>query len=140
VAVICDTQNYVDHNNQREAGFPLNAREMLWDMMSHIARNARSNGGDIAFATGLGDNWQHPSVAGPDAQHAATGAAANPVIERILPASPDALREVEMPAVRRAWKSWRRPCLSRWCRAITIMTISGPIPTTRRWWPRPMAR
>lgn len=104
VAVICDTQNYVDHNNQREAGFPLNAREMLWDMMSHIARNARSNGGDIAFATGLGDNWQHPSVAGPDAQHAAAGAAANPVIERILPASPEALREVEMPAVRRAWE------------------------------------
>ncbi|HWU01416.1 MAG TPA: serine/threonine protein phosphatase [Novosphingobium sp.] len=104
VAVICDTQNYVDHNNQREAGFPLNAREMLWDMMTHIARQAQANGGDIAFVTGLGDNWQHPSVSGPDAQHAVAGAAANPVIEQILPASPDAVRAVEMPAVRHAWE------------------------------------
>jgi hypothetical protein len=105
VAVICDTQNYVDHNNQREAGFPLNAREVLWDMTAHIARNAQAHGGDIAFVTGLGDNWQHPSVAGPDAAHAGQGAAANPVIERMLPASPEAVRAVEMPAVRQAWET-----------------------------------
>jgi hypothetical protein len=65
VAVICDTQNYVDHNNQREAGFPLNAREMLWDMMSHIARNARSNGGDIALPPALATIGSTPALRAP---------------------------------------------------------------------------
>ena len=51
VAVVPDTQNYVSYRNQRAAGFPFNARELLWDMMHFIARNAVGNGGEIAFAT-----------------------------------------------------------------------------------------
>ncbi len=50
VAVVPDTQNYVSYRNQRAAGFPFNARELLWDMMHFIARNAVGNGGEIAFA------------------------------------------------------------------------------------------
>ncbi|MBT9472706.1 MAG: serine/threonine protein phosphatase [Pseudomonadota bacterium] len=106
VAVIPDTQNYVDHRNQREAGFPINAREMLWDMMDHIARNSSERGGDIVFATGLGDSWQHPIRWGVDAAHAARGltSAPNPLVERIIPASPREVTEIEIPAVRAAYQ------------------------------------
>lgn len=106
VAVIGDIQNYSSHRNQREAGFPFNAREMLWDMMHHIARNSVANGGDIAFATGLGDNWQHPSAWGPDAAHIERGLSAvpNPAIEKLIPASPDAVLDIEIPAVYNAYK------------------------------------
>ncbi len=83
VAVVPDTQNYSNHRHQRELGFPLNAREMLWDMMQHISRNSVKNGGSIAFATGLGDMWQHPISQDIDDEHAARGdkAVANPLIE-----------------------------------------------------------
>lgn len=105
VAVICDTQNYSSYRNQREAGFPFNAREMLWDMMQYIAANARKNGGDIAFVSGLGDSWQHPSSWGPDAPHVERGVSCvpNPAIEALIPASPSQVLEVEIPAIRKAW-------------------------------------
>jgi hypothetical protein len=106
VAVIGDTQNYSSYRNQREGGFPFNAREMLWDMMHHIARNAQANGGRIAFATGLGDSWQHPSSWEPDAPHLARGISAipNPAIEALIPASPRQVAEIEVPAIRHAYE------------------------------------
>ena len=104
IAVLCDTQNYADHRNQREAGFPINAREMLWDMMHHISRNARQNGGDIAFVTGLGDSWQHPSSHEADETHAELGWVRNPLIESLVPPAPEKVREIEMPAVRDAYR------------------------------------
>lgn len=104
VAVICDTQNYASYCNQTEAGFPINSREILWDMMEHVVRNAESSGGDIAFLTGLGDSWFHPSVLGPNERHAEGGAAPNPVLEAMLPASPREVREHEMPAIRQAYE------------------------------------
>ncbi|WP_322044278.1 hypothetical protein [Paraburkholderia sp. J67] len=106
VAVIADTQNYSSHRHQREAGFPFNAREILWDMMQYVARHAVKHGGEIAFATGLGDMWQHPVSWDIDAEHASRGdrAVPNPVIENLIPASPQAVVEVEIPAVKAAYE------------------------------------
>src|SRR3546814_12741238 len=72
IAVIPDTQNYIDFSHQREAGFPIDAKEIFFDQMEYIARNARSAGGDIVFATAVGDIWQHGSKP-IDAKHAAMG-------------------------------------------------------------------
>src|SRR3546814_4961922 len=44
IAVIPDTQNYIDFSHQREAGFPIDAKEIFFDQMAYIARNARSAG------------------------------------------------------------------------------------------------
>ncbi|MBN3845858.1 serine/threonine protein phosphatase [Paraburkholderia sp. Ac-20342] len=106
IAVIPDTQNYTSHTQQREAGFPFNSREILWDMMHYIARNAVKNGGEIAFATGLGDMWQHPVSNALDREHAARGdkAVANPIIDSLIPPSPEKVVEVEIPAAKAAYE------------------------------------
>jgi hypothetical protein len=106
VAVISDTQNYSNHRQQSEAGFPFNSREILWDMMHYIARNSVGNGGEIAFATGLGDMWQHPSSDDLDRVHAARGdkAVANPIIHSLIPPSPEAVVDIEIPAVKAAYE------------------------------------
>lgn len=72
VAVIPDTQNYVDYRHQKAAGFPFDAAEQFHAQMDYIADNARSAGGDIVFATHLGDVWQHYS-AWMDPEHAQRG-------------------------------------------------------------------
>jgi hypothetical protein len=61
VAVIPDTQNYVDYRHQKAAGHPFNALDLFKQQMRYIADNARSAGGEIVFATHLGDVWQHYS-------------------------------------------------------------------------------
>ncbi|WP_326914760.1 metallophosphoesterase family protein [Sphingopyxis chilensis] len=61
IAVVPDTQYYTDYRHQTEEGFPFDARELFFDQMQYIAANAESEGGDIAFATALGDVWQHAS-------------------------------------------------------------------------------
>ena len=61
VAMIPDTQNYVDYRHQRTAGFPFDAVEQYYAQLQWIADHARSNGGDIVFATHVGDLWQHYS-------------------------------------------------------------------------------
>ncbi|MGE0386357.1 MAG: serine/threonine protein phosphatase [Gammaproteobacteria bacterium] len=77
IAVIPDTQNYLDFKRQRAAGFPFDASEMLMGQMSFIARNLAEAGGKIAFVTHVGDVWQHPT-GGIDAAHRALGLAADP--------------------------------------------------------------
>lgn len=59
IAAIPDTQNYLDFRHQVSAGFPVDAHELFFEQMRFIADNARSNGGDIVFATHLGDIWQN---------------------------------------------------------------------------------
>ncbi|NYI23612.1 serine/threonine protein phosphatase [Sphingobium indicum] len=100
IAVIPDTQNYLDYSHQREAGFPIDAREIFLDQMEYIARNARSAGGDIVFATSVGDVWQHGSRP-MDAEHATKGLKAipNPVFGNYLKPEPRTLT-VEMPTAR----------------------------------------
>lgn len=72
VGVIPDTQNYVDYRHQKSAGFPFDAVEQYYRQMQWIGENARSAGGDIVFATHVGDIWQHYS-AWMDPDHAARG-------------------------------------------------------------------
>jgi hypothetical protein len=61
VAAIPDTQNYVDYRHQKWSGFKFDATEQLYEQMRWIADNSKSAGGDIVFATHLGDVWQHYS-------------------------------------------------------------------------------
>jgi hypothetical protein len=87
IAVLPDTQNYMDYKKQRAENFPFDARELFLDQMAFIARNVKSAGGDIAFVTAVGDIWQHPSLAFDDA-HAAEGLKpdpANTIVARYAP-------------------------------------------------------
>lgn len=61
IAVLPDTQNYVDFRNQKWSGFALDATEQFYEQMRFIKANARSNGGDIVFASHVGDVWQNYS-------------------------------------------------------------------------------
>lgn len=61
VAMIPDTQNYVDYRHQKWSGFPFDATEQFFEQMKWVADNATSSGGDIVFATHMGDVWQHYS-------------------------------------------------------------------------------
>jgi hypothetical protein len=72
VAMIPDTQNYVDYRHQKAAGFPFDASEQYYEQMRWVADHARSAGGDIVFATHMGDVWQHYSQ-WMDPGHAARG-------------------------------------------------------------------
>ncbi|MBB4632648.1 serine/threonine protein phosphatase [Sphingosinicella soli] len=72
VAMIPDTQNYVDYRNQVWSGFAFDATEQLYAQMLWISQQSRSSGGDIVFATHVGDIWQHYSE-WMDPHHAARG-------------------------------------------------------------------
>jgi hypothetical protein len=72
VAVIPDTQNYVDHRHQKWAGYPFDAIDQFYRQMWWVAANARSAGGDIVFATHVGDIWQNYSE-WVDPEHVARG-------------------------------------------------------------------
>lgn len=62
IAVLPDTQNYMDYTHQRDEKFPFDAREMFFDQMEYIAANVESAGGEIAFVSALGDVWQHQTM------------------------------------------------------------------------------
>lgn len=72
IAVIPDTQNYVDYRHQTWSGFKFDAVDQFYGQMQWIAENSRSAGGDIVFATHVGDVWQHYS-AWMDPAHAQRG-------------------------------------------------------------------
>lgn len=72
VAMIPDTQGYVDYRHQKASGFPYDGAEQLYDQMRWIGEHAQSAGGDIAFATHMGDVWMHYSK-WMDPAHAARG-------------------------------------------------------------------
>ena len=59
IAVIPDTQNYLDHTHQKAEGFPFDASVQFLEQMRFVAANLESAGGDIAFVTSVGDVWQH---------------------------------------------------------------------------------
>lgn len=97
IAVIPDTQNYVDYTHQRDAGFALDASELFLAQMRDVARRAVGNGGDVVFVASVGDVWQHPTER-IDPEHAARGFAAieNPIFDGELGVSPD-VRTIEIP-------------------------------------------
>ena len=101
VAVVPDTQNYVDFAHQRAAGYPFDAVEMFYDQMQWIARNVESAGGEIAFVTQVGDVWQHTSE-DIDPAHRALGMEAEH--DARSPQGDPRTREIEMPAARRGFQ------------------------------------
>lgn len=104
IAVIPDTQQYLNFRHQTEAGFPFDARELFFQQMAYIARNAKSQGGDIVFATAVGDIWEHPT-AKMDPEHAARGlrAVPNPIVDPYL-AADNRVLTVEIPMARRGFQ------------------------------------
>ena len=62
LAVIPDTQNYVDFRHQRATDFKFDAADLFIEQMRFVAANAVGNGGDIAFVASVGDVWQHQSI------------------------------------------------------------------------------
>jgi 3',5'-cyclic AMP phosphodiesterase CpdA len=72
IAVIPDTQNYVDYTHQKAAGFPFDASALFLEQMNYLASNVKSAGGDIAFVTSVGDIWQHQTLL-MDPDHQARG-------------------------------------------------------------------
>lgn len=104
LAVIPDTQNYLDYLHQKNEGYPLNAVDMFKRQLQYIADHAVSRGGDIAFVTSVGDVWQHASK-GIDDEHLALGHLA--CCEDRIPAAllPDARAiSVEMPAAAEGYR------------------------------------
>lgn len=97
IAVLPDTQNYLDYTHQKAEGFPFEASELFLEQMRYVADNLESEGGDIAFVTSLGDVWQHQTKA-MDPAHEARGfkAVANPILSAHLAPS-DKTLTVEMP-------------------------------------------
>ncbi|MDJ0877663.1 MAG: hypothetical protein QNI86_03575 [Halieaceae bacterium] len=67
LAVIPDTQNMLDFRFQKGqelsgyGEFPINAADQFRGMLQYIADNSVGNGGDIVFATSVGDIWQRQS-------------------------------------------------------------------------------
>lgn len=97
IAVIPDTQNYLDYTHQKAEGFPFDANEMFITQMQYIADNLEIAGGDIAFVTSLGDVWQHQTLM-MDPEHKERGfkRAPNPLLDAHF-APTDKVKTVEMP-------------------------------------------
>jgi hypothetical protein len=97
LAVIPDTQNYVDYTRQKAAGFALDSNELFIQQMRYIANNSVPNGGDIAFVASVGDVWQHQTIV-IDPEHVARGheRTANPILDKVLEVT-DKTFTVEIP-------------------------------------------
>ncbi len=104
IAVIPDTQNYMDYTHQKAEGFVFDASDMFIEQMGYIASNLKSEGGDIAFVSGLGDVWQHQTKE-IDPDHAARGfkRAPNPIFDKHFAPTPK-VETVEMPMARRGYE------------------------------------
>lgn len=97
VAVIPDTQNYVDYTHQEAAGFALDASELFIEQMRWVASRSRARGGDIAFVAHVGDVWQHQSKM-IDQAHVARGVGRveNPLLAGHFDPAPE-VHDVEIP-------------------------------------------
>lgn len=103
IAVLPDTQNYIDYTHQKVAGFPFDGRDMFLDQLRYVSSRLKSQGGDVAFVVGLGDVWQHQSLE-MDPDHVARGfkRAPNPVMDHEFAPTPK-VREIEMPTAREGY-------------------------------------
>ncbi len=104
IAVLPDTQNYIDYTHQTAAGFPFDASKMFLDQLQFVADHLRSQGGDIAFVSGMGDVWQHQTLP-IDPAHAARGfkRVANKLMDAEF-APTDKVLTVETPMARRGYE------------------------------------
>jgi hypothetical protein len=83
LAVIPDTQNYIDFRHQKAENFELDSSDLFIQQMQYIADHSVKNGGDIVFVTAVGDVWQHQTRA-IDAEHLQRGIGIepNPILAR----------------------------------------------------------
>jgi hypothetical protein len=83
LAVIPDTQNYIDFRHQKAGKFELDSSDLFIQQMQYIADHSVSNGGDIVFVTAVGDVWQHQTET-IDAEHLQRGFGIepNPILAR----------------------------------------------------------
>ena len=104
IAVIPDTQNYLDYKHQTSEGFPFDASKLFLEQMEYIAANTETEGGQIAFVTSLGDTWQNQSLE-IDPGHAMRGfhAVPNPHFWSPIRYTKKTL-EVEMPMAQRGFR------------------------------------
>ena len=72
MAVIPDTQNYIDFRHQKAAGYKLDSSLLFKQQMEYLASRSERNGGDIAFVASVGDVWQHQTKS-IDPQHLERG-------------------------------------------------------------------
>jgi hypothetical protein len=100
IAVIPDTQNYIDYTHQPAEGYRVDGGKMFLDQMRFIAANLRGAGGDIAFVSSLGDVWQHQTKL-IDPEHEARGfkRVPNPIMDKHFAPSPKVL-SIELPTAR----------------------------------------
>lgn len=104
IAVIPDTQNYLDYTHQTEEGFPFDARDMFIKQMEYIAANTESAGGEIAFVTGLGDVWQHQTlIMDPDHMMRGFKVAPDAIFSKIFTPTTK-VYEVEMPIAKQGYE------------------------------------
>jgi hypothetical protein len=59
LAVIPDTQNYIDFRHQKAENFEIDSSDLFIQQMQYISDQSVANGGNIAFVTAVGDVWQH---------------------------------------------------------------------------------
>ncbi len=105
VAVIPDTQNYLDYTHQKSEGFSLDASDQFLSQMKYIAEHSFNNGGDIVFAIHLGDVWQHQTIQ-MDEEHRAEGFEAIPnkwLAGHVFPA-PDQVFGFEVPMAKEGFR------------------------------------
>ncbi len=103
IAVIPDTQNYVDFTHQKNEGFAIDAAELFIEQMEYVAANTEARGGEIAFVTSVGDVWQNNEY-GIDEEHFARGMRVIPYTdemprEKLLAG----IHEFELPLTRRGY-------------------------------------
>jgi len=102
IVVIPDTQNMVDFRRQRAQGYPIDGKEIFIEQMHDIASKAVSNGGNVVFATSVGDVWQNVT-SDQDPGHAARGIVPLRGIDEEFEASiadlvqPEQVRDFEIP-------------------------------------------
>lgn len=104
IAVIPDTQNYIDYSHQTAEGFKFDAAQIFLEQMRFIADNTEENGGDIAFVTALGDVWQHQTK-DIDPEHEARGFkwVRNPIFDPLFPVT-SKVTTVEIPTARKGYE------------------------------------
>jgi hypothetical protein len=104
IAVLPDTQNYMDYTHQKAENFPFDASELFLQQMQYVADNVVSQGGDIAFVTSLGDVWQHQSMK-IDPEHAARGfkVVPNAVMDAHFAPTPK-VQSIEMPMAKQGFE------------------------------------
>ena len=104
IAMIPDTQNYVDYTLQTSEGFAIDSVGLFMAQMQHVASKTRSNGGDIDFVASVGDVWQHV-MRNSDPAHSRRGLVSNvdhPAVARFI--SPEGTVNFEIPRAVEGYK------------------------------------